>query len=484
MSAAGPVDAAELRRVHVLADLADDDLAWLAAASELVVLAPGEELFTSGDPASWMYLFLEGTLLARRPSRGADTPPFRMHAGDVSGMLPFSRMTEFAGTGRAATPMRVARFPAARFGELLHRIPVLEQRLVAVMADRVRESTRDDQQAEKLMALGKLAAGLAHELNNPAAAARRAAAELRGRLAALEAFTVALAAACASPDAVGALDKARREALERAAAPTAHDALERSAREDELAEWLAGAGIDDAWSVAPTFADAGLTAAELAAALAELPDDARTAGIGWLEASLAADALLGAVEGAAGRISGLVGAVKSYTHVDQARAPMAADLREGVESTLAMFAHRVRDKRLTIDRAYSPALPRVPAIVGELNQVWSNLLDNAIDAAPVGGRVGIRVAPEDGMVVVEVSDDGAGVAPELQNRIWEPFFTTKAVGQGTGLGLDIARRIVVRTHGGEITLSSRPGDTRFTVRLPTTATTAFPAAPPDPEGVL
>ena len=475
---AGRVDAAELRRVHVLADLADADLAWIAEASELVVVAPGETLFVAGDPASWMFLFLDGSVHARRPTLGAESPVFRMAAGDVSGMLPFSRMTTFAGTGRAVAPTRVARFPAARLGELLQRVPVLERRLVAVMADRVRETTHDLQQTEKLMALGKLAAGLAHELNNPAAAVRRAAAELRGRLTALEEFTVVLAAACASPHAVRALDRVRQAAL-RPAAPGADDALERSAREDALAGWLADAGVDDAWATAPTFADAGLTVEELSVALADVPAEARGAAIGWLEAALAADALLAAVEGAAGRISGLVGTVKSYTHVDQARAVGAADVREGLESTLAMFAHRVRDKRLTIDRAYAPALPTVPAVVGELNQVWTNLLDNAIDAAPVGGRVGIRAVAENGAVVVEVRDDGGGIPPELRDRIWEPFFTTKGVGQGTGLGLDIARRIVVRTHGGEIALASQPGDTRFTVRLPITAA---PAAPPDPGG--
>ena len=225
MTSGAPVDPAELRGVRALADLDGDDLAWVAAASEVVTVEPGEPLFSAGDPASWMYLFLDGTLHARREQLGAEAPVFRMSAGDVSGMLPFSRMTEFTGTGRAVTRVRVARFPAARFGELLRRVPALEQRLVAVMADRVRRTTQDVEQTEKLVALGRLSAGLAHELNNPAAAVSRAAAALRVRLAAIEGFTAALAIACASPDAVATLDAARRAAVGATARNAAADRL-------------------------------------------------------------------------------------------------------------------------------------------------------------------------------------------------------------------------------------------------------------------
>jgi signal transduction histidine kinase len=503
MAAPTPDLVAELRRVPLLADLADDDLAWIAGEAEVRTLAPGDELFAQGSAAEWMYLGLDGTVETRRAGAPAGAPTYTFRAGDIYGVIPFSRMQGFEAAGVATTPARVARFPRARFDALLRRVPALEPRFVAFLADRVRTATRRDQQFEKLTALGRLSAGLAHELNNPAAAAQRSAAEARRRFAEAGRHAAALAAALAddaddgaacaaglgAPDAL----RARAAAL---AGRVSDDPLDRADREEAVADWLAAAGAADAWALAPTFADAGLGRDDLDAALGGLPAAARAPAAAWCEASLAADAALATVERASGRISELVRAVKSYTHMDRARAAGPVDVREGVDVTLLLLAHKLRDRRVALERDFAGGLPPVRGFAGELNQVWTNLLDNAIDAAAdggdpggdgdaagartggrAGGRVRVRAFADGGDVVVEVEDDGPGVPDALRERVWEPFFTTKPVGRGTGLGLDIARHVVVEQHGGRLTFESRPGRTVFAVRLPSGAP-APAAAPP------
>jgi len=487
MAAPTPALLAELRRIPLLADLADDDLAWIAGELEVCTLAVGDELFAQGAPAEWMYLGLEGTVETRRAGAPAGSPTYTFRAGDLYGVIPFSRMQDFRAAGVAVTPARVARFPRARLDALLQRIPALEARFVAFLADRVRDATRRDQQFEKLTALGRLSAGLAHELNNPAAAAQRSAAEARRRLRDVGRHAAALAdalgedateAACAAG--LGAPDALRARAAVR---PRGDDPLERSDREQAVGDWLERAGVADAWALAPTFADAGLDAADLDEVLGTLPGPARAPAAAWCEAALAAEAALATVERATGRISELVRAIKAYTHMDRGLAAAPVDVREGVDTTITLLAHKLRDRHVALARDFAPALPQVRGFAGELNQVWTNLLDNAIDAAAdahaIGdgarsgagngattGSVRVRAFAERGDVVIEVEDDGAGVPDELRARIWEPFFTTKPVGRGTGLGLDIARHIVVEQHGGRLTLDSRPGRTVFAVRLP------------------
>jgi signal transduction histidine kinase len=461
----GPVPADALHVVKVLDGLSDDDLAWLAERTQEVVLAPGEALFAVGDPPDSLFLVLEGTLHARRDALGPDAPVFVISAGDVTGLLPFSRMKEVTGTGRAVTRVRAARIAAELFPEILRRVPVLEQRFVGALTDRVREGTRIEEQREKLVALGKLSAGLAHELNNPAAAVRRGAAELRKRLGALERLTAGLTAAgvgTAAATAMGAL----RQAGASPHAGSALAALERGDREDRVTEYLDGLGVKQPWLCAPTFVDAGLDVPALETAMATVPDGARPAAMGWLEAALAADALVTGIEQAAERISTLVGDIKRYTHMDRAREREELDVRPGLDSTLAIFAHKVKEKKVQLVRDYAGDTPKVIGCVGELNQVWTNLVDNALDAAPAGGRVEVRTRRSGDGVEVEIRDNGPGIPRDIVDRIWDPFFTTKEVGQGTGLGLDIARRIVERQHGGSLGVTSEPGDTRFTVRLP------------------
>lgn len=448
----------ELRTLSHFADLPEDQLAWFAEHSDVREFAEGDIVFREGDPADTMFLLLEGEVHGRAENAGPEGRVYITVAGDIAGMLPFSRMTHWGGTGRVVAPARIAFFSAGLFPELLRRIPALEPRLVQLMADRVRENTRMDQQREKLLALGRLSAGLAHELNNPAAAAKRAAAGLGQALRDVRLRTAPLAAC------LGAAPlEPMAECVEELSARGSESPMERSDREELVAQWLEAHGAAEAWAWAPTFAEAGADTDWLDGLAAEVPPTALDSALGWVEATLRARQLLGVVEGSAARISELVGAVKTYTYMDQ-EGVQEVDVHAGLESTLVILAHKLRG--LVVERDFAPALPRIQANGSELNQVWTNLLDNAADAARDGGHIRIVTRPQEGGVCVEIVDNGPGIPPELREQIWEPFFTTKPVGEGTGLGLDIARRIVVRSHGGQIRLSSKAGETRFTVILP------------------
>jgi signal transduction histidine kinase len=459
------VSVSELRQISTFADLGDDQIDWLAEHMDEVRLEAGEVSIEEGEPAEHMIVILEGEVQARREKGPTDGWVYIARAGDVTGMLPFSRMTSYGATVRAVLPTRIARLPVALFTEMLDRIPVLESRLVGILSDRIRESTRVEQQLEKISALGTLSAGLAHELNNPAAAARRSAGELKGRLADLRCLTATLLERGLAMDAAYASCELREKAVERAGEP--EDApLAASEREDKLVAWMEERQVSRAWALAGTFAMSRLTVADLEAVETQVPKEALGDVLAWAESGLAADTLADEVESAVRRISDLVSAVKSYSHMDSSPAKGEVDLGKEIDSTVTILSYKIRQKNATVVKDYAPDLPRVSAFAAELNQVWTHLLDNALDAVAPGGHVSIRTFRENSHAVVEIRDDGPGIPPENQGRIWEPFFTTKPVGEGEGLGLDIVRRIVVRRHGGEIGVASRPGDTRFTVRLP------------------
>src|SRR5919199_964593 len=356
--AAGTVPAAALRAVPMFADLFDDDLAWIAAESELVELEPGDVFFTPGEPAEWMFIGLEGVLQGRREQLGPNAPALVLRPGDIGGTIPFSRMVEWTGTGRAVTRARLARFPKARFPELLRRVPALTPRFVALLIDRVRDATRREAQFEKLTALGKLSAALAHELNNPTSAVVNALGDARRRLDERGRLTAALVDAGITAEAVLRLDALRTAATPQAVARDAADALARSDREDALARWLVDQGVPDAWVAAATFADAGLDdVTALEGALAGVPAPARPAALRWLETGLAAQALFASAERTAGRIAQLVDAMRRYTNRDRGRDMADVDVREGIESTLALFEARCSEKGVAIERRYAAALP-------------------------------------------------------------------------------------------------------------------------------
>jgi signal transduction histidine kinase len=464
-----PPDAVEaLRRVSVFADQPEEHLRWFVENSRELRLRPGELLSRKGDPADRMLVYLEGEVHSRRDESMADGFVYIARAGDptteVSGKLPYSRMTSFPAFSRAVAPTRVLVFPERLFPEMFRRMPALAQRLVGVMSDRVREATKADDQRDKLTALGKLSAGLAHELNNPAAAARRAADELLGALEELRAADLRLCRHRLSPEQRAAVAEFEQVAVARAASAKALNSLERSDREEELSAWLEGRGVGGGWGVAPSLVEAGIGLAGLEALKERVGDSAFADVLARVGAQLSVARLAADIKASAGRISELVLAVKEYSYMDQA--PLQeVDLHKGLDNTLLILKHKLKKKKIEVVRDYAPDLPRVTAFGSELNQVWTNLIDNAADALAEGGTLRVRTKREPLDVLVEIRDDGAGVPEDVKARIFEPFFTTKPVGEGTGLGLDAVLRIV-RKHRGNVRFESKPGDTCFQVRLP------------------
>lgn len=463
-----PEDRVEaLRRVHVFTDLPEDQLRWFADNVEDQRLAPGDVLFRKGDPPSWMLICLEGEVHAYWDDN-LHEGIFIARAGDpaseVSGMLPFSRMTVLGATGRAATPVRLLKFPVHLFPEMMQRMPILVQRLVGIMSDRVRESTTADQQQDKLMALGKLSAGLAHELNNPAAGATRAANDLLITLAELRAADLRLCRHDLTTEQEDAIRTFEDVALEHTATTTQLNSLEQSDREDLVAAWLEDHDVADPWKLSGNLVEAGIDAAGLQQ-ISDVLEQATFADVlARVNAQLTAAKLASEIKAATTRISELVGAIKEYSYMDQA-AMQEVDVHKALETTLLILKYKLRKKNIAVSREYGDALPRVKAYGSELNQVWTNLIVNAVDAMSEGGTLRLRTKKEPTDILVEIRDNGSGIPADLRSRIFEPFFTTKPVGEGTGLGLDTVARIV-RKHRGNIRFESKPGDTCFQVRLP------------------
>jgi signal transduction histidine kinase len=450
---------AELLKIRVFQDQPREELLWFVAQCQEHRVATGEIIMREGDVADFMMVMLEGEMRARSEHGSADGPVFVVTAGDVTGMLPFSRLKVISVTGRAVLPSHFLAFPVGQFPELFKRLPELVRRLVGLLTDRVRSVTRAEQQHEKLAALGKLSAGLAHELNNPSAAARRSAAALRDCLARLRetARTTEI-----GPEDCGLL--AEREEEIRATLEPAQfkDEFARVEREEAIQSWLEAHKVADAWKLSPSLADAGLTDTHLAsfAAVAGAslgPELTRFATL--LEMERIAEEL----EHSSARISDLIKAIKEYSYMDQG--PMQeVDIERGLETTLTIMNHKLK-RGIKVIREYARDLPKVMSSGSELNQVWTNLIDNAADAMKSDGKLTIRTARENDFVLVEIADNGAGIPPEALTRIFDPFFTTKGVGEGTGLGLDVVSRII-KNIAGHISVTSVPGDTRFQVRIP------------------
>jgi signal transduction histidine kinase len=458
-----PIAVGELRNVPVFADLQDEQLAWLAEHFEEARFEAGSVFMRPGDPIDYLVVLLEGEIRYQR-TETTDRPSFTVRAGQVTGLLPYSRLARAAGTGRVILPSRMLRLHKDYFPEMLRRMPELGKRLVALMSDRIRETTRLETEYEKLLALGKLSAGLAHELNNPASAARRAAS---GLIEALEAVRDASLRLLQQP-----LTNMQREAIARFEIEAAHRApatssnpLEIRDREDRLTEWLEAREVPEPWNIAPALADSCIEPAELDGLAAEIGLSVMEPALARVARILAIYGLVREIDNSTRRISELVSAVREYSYMDQV-ASQEVDVRQGLENTLLIFGHRLKSG-ITVTRNYAPDLPRIFARGSELNQVWTNLIDNALDAMGAKGELRVRTVREPDGILVEIGDTGPGIPPEIQPRIFDPFFTTKGVGEGTGLGLDTACRIV-RNHHGAIQVESKPGDTRFQVRLPLT----------------
>jgi signal transduction histidine kinase len=453
----------EFREVPIFADLPEEGLRWLADHAEEIVVEPGDIVVREGAPASEMVVYLEGETDGRRESLGPDSPVYTARAGQVTGMLPFSRMTHYTITSRAVTRSRIARIPKELFPEMLNRLPELGPRLVGILSDRVREATKQDLAREKLASLGKLSAGLAHELNNPAAAASRAANTLRSIFDKRERASMELDTANLPPEARATLRMIETKAREWQVQGTPKSALEVSDVQQEIQSWLEGHGVDDGWEVAPILAEAGVRVEHLERLAQKFSQPVMGAAIRRFGATLEISRLIADIEHSTCRISDLVKAIKEYSFMDETPR-QEVDVAKGIESTLIMLNHKLKHG-ISVIRDYAPDLPRINSYGSELNQVWTNLIDNAADAMQGKGELRIRTMREGEDVLVEFVDNGSGIAPEIQTKIFDPFFTTKPMGEGTGLGLDTVYRIV-RKHRGNVTFASRPGYTCFRVRLP------------------
>ena len=453
-------DKSELRRVSAFADLPDDQILWFLSNSQEFPVAAGETYVRQGDPADWMFVILEGQF-QWRGEFGGDAVIYSQKPGDVTGVLPFSRMKQFTVTGRAVTDGRVLRFPASLFPELVQKMPELTTRLVGMMSDRIRETTRLEQQRDRLASLGKLSAGLAHELNNPASAAKRATSQLRDILKKIKSASLELGRRDLTTTQKAEIEKLEASFTQPDVIPP--DALTISDLEDQIDSLLRSHGQNDLWQLAADLARRNIKPEVLESLFANLDGDTARAALVRIAASAEVAGLLNEIESSTSRISDLVGAIKEYTHMDQAPV-QNVDIVKSLETTLTILNYKLK-QGVAVQRDYL----RVPLLVNsfgsELNQVWTNIIDNAIDAMHGKGELRIRTFRDDGCAVVEIGDNGPGIPQELQPHIFEPFFTTKGVGEGTGLGLDTVQRIV-KKHQGSIQVTSKPGDTRFQVWLP------------------
>jgi signal transduction histidine kinase len=449
-----------LRRVPAFADLPDDQIAWFLSQSRELHLHPGDTYARQNETADAMFVLLEGEFQWRGELAG-ETIVLTVKSGEITGTLPFSRMKQYGLTGRAMTEARVLRFPASLFSELVQRMPVLATRLVGLMSDRIREVTRLEQQRDRLAALGKLSAGLAHELNNPASAAKRATSQLRVLLKKIRDASHELGKRDLTATQKSEIERLEASLVQMDAPPP--DALTVSDLEDQLDSFLRSHGQNDLWQLAADLARKNFKPEMLEQLFSNLDADTARAALVRISASLEIADLLHQIEHSTSRISELVGAIKEYTFMDQS--PLQnVDVIKTLETTLTILNHKLKHG-VTVQRDYEKVPLLVNSFGSELNQVWTNLIDNAIDSMGGKGELRVRTYREDDCVVVEIGDNGPGIAREVRPRIFEPFFTTKAVGEGTGLGLDTVQRIV-RKHRGNIQVDSQPGDTRFQVRLP------------------
>jgi signal transduction histidine kinase len=453
-----------LRRVSLFEELSDEQLASVERGSEMR-LRPGDYVKQAGDPPEGFYVVIEGRIEWTSEVRGQDVFVQSLAAGEFWGHELLLTGKPYPVSGRAVTPVRLYVLETDEFWQVLSDCPSILRNLVAIVVERFGNLGEAEQQHAKLISLGTMAAGLAHELNNPAAAVGRSAQEAREIFRESSERAVRLGTLEMGPEERLVVAGLPEEVAARAENVRELDSLERSDLEDEVALWLEDRGVEEAWDFSPTLVGAGLDATWLDELEGRLSGGHVGDVVAWLASEVAGDELLREIGHASTRISELVGAVKSYSYMDKT-ASKEVDVHAGLNSTLIMLGHKLKKGGVEVVCDYEKDLPPVCGHGGELNQVWTNLIDNAIDAVEGHGRITIRTASENGRVLVEIADDGPGIPDDVRERIFDPFYTTKDVGKGTGLGLDISYRVVVEDHEGDIRVLSKPGDTRFQVRLP------------------
>jgi signal transduction histidine kinase len=450
-----------VRSAPLFASLTDAQLGCIEPG-EIIDVPAGTVLVSEGECCPFFFVVLEGEIRLSRTYDRQSVLLGVIKPGKYTGEVTLLLDMPWVASARVGKAARLFRLNQEDFWRMLSSCHSVAREIFQFAAIKMRNIEGYSQQREKLASLGTMAAGLAHELNNPAAAARRAAAHLRETTDKAQALLCELSEIL-KDDQWHHLAVAAQDATERLARAPALDHIERSDRADKLATWLQARQVATPWDLAPTFVSADVDIPWLEELVSQLPVESHADALGWLESRLNLRLLLSQVEQSTGRISELVKAMKSYSYMGQS--PMQeVDIHEGIESTLLMLGHKL--KNVTVNRVFDHSIARIMTYGSELNQVWTNLIDNAIDAVNGTGKICISTCQEDDQLVVEIVDNGSGIAPDVQSHLFEPFFTTKAVGSGTGLGLIISNRIIADRHGGEIEFESKPGETRFKVRLP------------------
>ncbi|HLF28401.1 MAG TPA: ATP-binding protein [Anaerolineae bacterium] len=452
-----------LRQLPLFASLSEADLEWLFHNAEPITIGTGETLIEEGGPGDSLYIVVDGEFEITKRSGQHDIAVALRAPGEVIGEMALLDHAPRSATVRALRDSQLLKIHDDTFHQLLANSPTAALAILHTVVARLRQNEALLHEREKLAGLGTLAAGLAHELNNPAAASRRAALQLREALVEWERVTLELNACSFNPHQAATVHDLRDEIVKRATTPVQLDPLARSDREGDVQGWLEDQAIEPAWELAPTLVSFGWEIDSLDQLTGQFSREHWAAITRWLAAGGSVYMLLDEVSKSAERISEIVKAVKSYAYLDQAPI-QEVDVHEGLENTLVILRHKLKPG-IQLTREYATDLPHIEAYASELNQVWTNIIDNAIDAMNGQGELLIRTYRKDGQVVVELADNGPGIPPEIQSRVFEPFFTTKPPGVGTGLGLNIAYNIV-QTHLGQIKVTSRPGETCFQVTLP------------------
>jgi len=455
-----------LKKIEVLKDIPDDQLQWFIDNSEDRYYEDGEFIVKPGEPLVGPHIILEGKMKFFVLQSGSMRELVVFEPGAISGYLPFSRGKIAAGFVQAFGRLRILAFPTERVHEMITQHFELTQALVHTMTNRVRDFANLQQQGEKMMALGKLSAGLAHELNNPASAIVRDSSTLIKHIQLTpevfkDRFTIKL-----DPEAADALSDAFFKIINRER-PLAPGLKQRTALEDKLGDWLDENDVEHAWEIAENFVDYNFSVADFEELSALIPEQYRAPLFNWMATKLCAEKMMGDISESARRISELVNSVKNFTHMDQGQDKQYADIHIGIANTLTMLGYKIRKGNIEIVQDYDRDLPPVNAVIGELNQVWTNLIDNALDAMEPAkqGVLSIKTKQDGDFVEVTVTDNGPGIPVDQQPKVFDPFFTTKEMGKGTGMGLEVVQRIV-HQHKGTVKLKSKPGETAFVVCFP------------------
>ncbi len=458
---------AQVRAFEIFAEVEDQALQWMIEKSSYHCIEKDEYFFRSGEKIDHMQVVLTGGYIIRRESNGRQRELGVWEAPMVAGVLPFSRMTTVAAEGITTAATTLLRLHRDYFVEMVNQSYPLTQALVAVMTNRVRDFQQIRLMDEKLMALGKMSAGLAHELNNPAAAMVRSGQELHRHLAQTPERFKTLVTMRVDEAAVDTVNGVLFERIGAHSSENEMSLMDREELSDDLLDWFDDNDIDNGDDVVDTFIDWAFTPEHLDAISAPLPPAAVAPVLWWIESSLTTESLVDEIQTASGRISELVKSIKVYSHMDSEPSMEFIDIHEGLISTLTILKFKFKKKGITFKKEWDRELPAIKALAGELNQVWTNIIANALDALGdrEGGRLTIRTYKRRNNICIDIEDNGPGIPPEIQSRVFEPFFTTKGIGEGTGMGLDIVRR-VLEHHGGNINLESEPGRTCFRVCFP------------------